>query len=183
MGTQQQVEDGRIDFPDVVVSVSAGVAPERIYATLTDLPTHTTWSGSMIGKKNFGLRSMEAPAGRATVGTEFHSTGADPLGTFTDRSIVTEATSPSVFEFVTEGHLDRRKPGKPANDTRITNRFEIAPDGQGSRITYRAHVTRWTNAPVPLRSRVLGPVVRVVMKHDARRMLRNLATFTEGNHG
>ena len=99
------------------------------------------------------------------------------MGSFRDRSVVTDATSPSVFEFVTEGHLDRKKTGKPANETRITNRFEIAPDGSGSTVTYRAHVTRWTNPPPPLRSRALRPIVRAEMKSDAKRTLRNLATY------
>jgi hypothetical protein len=119
---------------------------------------------------------MEAPAGPATVGTEFHSTGADPLGSFTDRSVVTEATNPSAFEFVTEGHLVRGK-DRLSCDTRITSRFEIDPNGSGSTITYRAHVTKWTNPPGPLRSRALRPVLRIAMKRDARRMLRNLATY------
>ena len=129
MGTKQQLEDGRIDMPDLVVSAAREVPPERIYATLANLSTHTTWAGSMHGKKNFGLRTLEASASPAVVGTEFRSTGADPMGSFTDRSVVTEATSPSVFEFVTEGHLEPKKQGKPACDTRITYRFEIAPAG------------------------------------------------------
>jgi hypothetical protein len=176
MGTLQQDQDGRIDFPDVVVSVNASASPARIYSTLVDLATHMTWSGTMLGKHH-GLRSMEAPATPAKVGTEFHSTGADPMGSFTDRSVVTEATSPSVFEFVTEGHLERRKQRQPPCETRITSRFEIGPDGSGSTITYRAHVTRWTNPPGPLRSRALRPVLRVAMKSDAKRMLRNLSTY------
>jgi hypothetical protein len=176
MGTKQQEQDGRIDFPDVVVSVTASAAPERVYATLIDLSTHLTWSGTMLGKHH-GLRSMEAPPAPAKVGTEFHSTGADPMGSFTDRSVVTEATSPSVFEFVTEGHLERPRQGQPPCETRITSRFEVGPDGSDSRITYRAHVTRWTNPPWPLRSRVLRPLLRVAMKSDAKKMLRNLATY------
>jgi hypothetical protein len=176
MGTHQNVEDGRIDFPDVEVSVDASVPPDRIYATLIDLSTHTTWSGTMLGKHH-GLRSLEAPGSPATVGTEFHSTGADPLGSFTDRSIVTEATPSSAFEFVTEGHLARKKPTQPACETRITNRYEIAPDGSGSTITFRAHVTRWTNPPMPLRARALRPLIRMAMKADAKKTLRNLATF------
>ena len=102
MGTKQRMEDGWIAMPDLVVSRSAGVPPERIYAVLADLSTHTTWAGSMHGKKNFGLRTLEASASPAIVGTEFRSTGDDPMGSFTDRSVVTESTGPSVFEFVTE---------------------------------------------------------------------------------
>ena len=177
MGTKQQVQDGRIDMPDLVVSADASVPPARIYAVLADLSAHTIWAGSMHGKKNFGLRTLEASADPAVVGTEFRSTGDDPMGSFTDRSVVTEATSPSVFEFVTEGHLERRKQRQPPCETRITSRFEIGPDGSGSTITYRAHVTRWTNPPGPLRSRALRPVLRVAMKSDAKRMLRNLSTY------
>ncbi len=177
MGTKQQLEAGRIDMPDLVVSRSASVPPARIYATLTDLSTHTTWAGSMHGKKNFGLRTLEAAADPAVVGTEFHSTGDDPMGSFTDRSVVTEATSPSVFEFVTEGHLEPKKPGKPACDTRITYRFEIAPEGAGSAVTYRVHISKWTNPPVVLRSAALRPIARMATRSYAKRMLRNLTTY------
>lgn len=176
MRTKQQVEEGRIDMPDLVVSASASAPPARIYATLADLSTHTTWAGSMHGKKSYGLRTLEASADPAVVGTEFHSTGDDPIGFFTDRSVVTEATSPSVFEFVTEGHLERKK-GKLACDTRITSRLEISPSGTGSTVTYRAHISRWTNAPAMLRSRALRPVVRVAMRSYAKNMLSNLATY------
>ena len=178
MGTKQQLEDGRIDMPDLVVSRSASVPPARIYSTLADLSTHTTWAGSMHGKKNFGLRTLEASADPAVVGTEFHSTGDDPMGSFTDRSVVTEATSPSVFEFVTEGHLEPKKPGKPACDTRITYRFEIGSKGTGITVTYRLHISKWTNAPAVLRSAALRPIARMVTKIYAKKMLRNLTTYT-----
>jgi hypothetical protein len=177
MPTQQQVEDGRIDIPDLVMSTKASASPERIYATLADLSTHTTWAGSMHGKRNFGLRTLEASADPAIVGTEFRSTGDDPMGSFTDRSVVTEATSPSAFEFVTEGHLEPKKQGKPANDTRITYRFEIVSNGTGSTVTYRVHMTKWTSPPALLRSRVLRPVIRAAMKSYIKKMLRNLTTF------
>jgi uncharacterized protein YndB with AHSA1/START domain len=176
MGTKQQLEGGRIDMPDLVVSQSASVPPDRIFATLTSLSTHTTWAGSMHGKKNFGLRTLEASADPAVVGTEFHSTGDDPMGSFTDRSIVTEATSP-VFEFVTEGHLEPKKRGKPACDTRITYRFEVEPSGAGSTVTYRVHFSKWTNAPVVLRAAALRPIARMATKSYAKKMLRNLAAY------
>jgi len=177
MGTQQEVRDGRIDMADLVVSSGASVMPARIYATLADLSTHTTWAGSMHGKRNFGLRTLEASADPALVGTEFTSTGIDPMGSFTDRSVVTDASSPSVFEFVTEGHLDPKKQGKPACDTRITYRFEIAPSTSGSTITYRVHMSKWTNAPALLRSATLRPIARMAMKSYAKKLLRNLATY------
>lgn len=74
--------------------------------------------------------------------------------------------------------------GQPAKGTCITNRFEIAPDGSGSTVTYRADVTRWTNPPC-LRARArFGCIVRAVMKRDAKPTLRNLAMFaSETGHG
>ena len=176
---QQQgtAQDGRIDLPDLVVSTKAQVAPAGIYGTLADLSTHTIWAGSMHGKKNFGLLTITAPEGPAAVGTEFTSTGIDPMGSFSDRSVVTQATSPSVFEFVTEGDLEPKKKGKPASDTRITYRFEVAGEGAGSAVNYRVHVSRWTNAPSLLRSKVLQPIARIAMKSYAKKMLRNLTTY------
>jgi len=161
----------------ILSSTDASAPPERIYATLADLSTHTTWAGSMHGKKHFGLRSLEASADPAVVGTEFRSTGADPMGSFTDRSVVTEATGPSVFEFVTEGHLEPKKREKPSCDTSITYRFEIAPAGDGSRVTYRVHISKWTDAPAVMRSAALRPIARMAMKSSSKRMLRNLATY------
>ncbi len=177
MTGQQLAEEGRIEFPDLVASVSTAVPSARVYEALAHLENHTVWGGSMHKKKNFGLRTLDAPQGPASVGTEFRSTGDDPMGSFSDRSVVTESTSPSLFEFVTEGHLEPKGKGKAASDTRITHRFEIAGNGSGSTITYRAHLSRWTNAPSVLRSRALRPVAHLVLKSYARKMLRNLTTF------
>jgi polyketide cyclase/dehydrase/lipid transport protein len=177
MNRQDIAEDGRIDMPDVSVSARSSVSAERIFRTLADLSTHTTWAGSMHQKKSFGLLSLEAPTGRAVVGTEFHSTGIDPMGSFSDRSVVTGSTGPSVFEFVTEGHLDPKKKGRPASDTRITYRFEIAGAGTGSTVRYRVHLSRWTNAPLMLRSRLLRPLARAAMKSYAKKLLGNLAIY------
>jgi len=177
MRSKQQVQDGRSDLPDLVVSASASVPPERIYATLADLSTHTTWAGTMHNKKNFGLRALEAAGGLAVVGTEFRSRGDDPMGTFTDRSVVTEATNPSVFEFVTEGHLEPKKQGKAACDTRITYRFDIASVGAGSTVAYRVHISKWTDPPAMLRSALLRPIARMVTKSYSKKMLRNLTTY------
>ena len=167
--------NGRIELPDTVVSVSNdGVSAEKVYGALADLSRHTVWGGSMHKKKNYGLISMDAPAGPATVGTEFRSTGADPMGSFTDRSVVTEATRPSLFEYVTEGHLDPKKKSKPACDTTITHRFEVGEQGNGCVVTYRGHVARWTNPPTPLTSGLIRPVVRMIMNSYSKKMLRNL---------
>jgi hypothetical protein len=78
---------------------------------------------------------------------------------------------------VTEGHPEPKKPGKPACDTRISYRFEIVPEGSGSTVTYRLHISKWTNAPAVLRSAALRPIARMATKSYAKKMLRNLATY------
>jgi hypothetical protein len=177
MSKQSVAEDGRIEMADLTVSARANVEPERLYRTLADLSTHTTWAGSMHRKKNFGLLTIDAPVAPAVVGTEFHSTGVDPMGSFSDRSVVTEATEPSAFEFVTEGHLEPKKKGKPASETRITYRFDIVAQDAGSTVDYRVHLSQWTNAPVLLRSKILRPIARSAMKSYAKKLLGNLTTY------
>ena len=81
---------------------------EAVYDTLADLRSHFEWGGERQGKKT-RLLSIEAPEGPAVAGTEFETTGADPMGAFADRSVVTEASRPRAFEFVTEARLTTKK--------------------------------------------------------------------------
>ena len=168
-------QDGRIDIPDSAVSVSSKTAsPERVYAALADLNRHSVWGSTNAQKKNYGLTSISAPAGTAEVGTEFSSTGIDPMGTFADHSVVTEATRPMLFEYVTEGHLKPKKSGKPGSDTTITHRYEIKESGEGCTVTYRSHISRWTNAPRIMTARLMRPVVKAAMTSTTKRSLRSL---------
>ncbi|MEX1047616.1 MAG: SRPBCC family protein [Actinomycetota bacterium] len=173
-------DNGRIELADIAASVTSGASSERVYDTLADLSTHTAWGGTMHKKKNFGLRSLDGPAGPATVGTEFKSTGIDPMGSFSDGSVVTEASRPSVFEWVTEGRLSPKKKGKPVNETTITHRFEISRQGGGCTVAYKGHVSRWTNAPSMLTAPVIGKIAAMMAASYAKKMLRNLATVAEG---
>ncbi len=100
-----------------------------VYDLLADVRTHLEWAGAKQPKENFRLLTIEAPEGPASVGTEFRSTGADPGGRFADSSVVTEASRPSVFEFVTEAHLTTRK-GKVVEWTNI-HRYELAERAEG----------------------------------------------------
>lgn len=172
---QSSKETGRIDIPDTVVSISTQeVSAEQVYGALADLSRHQVWGGSMHKKKNFGLTSLDAPAGAASVGTEFKSSGLDPMGRFSDRSVVTEATRPKLFEYVTEGHLTPKKTGKHACDTTITHRFEIEETGEGCVVTSRDHVARWTNPPGMLTSKLMRPLVRMIVSGLSKRTLKNL---------
>jgi uncharacterized protein YndB with AHSA1/START domain len=156
---------------------------EIVYETLADLRTHAEWGGAGQ-KKNTRIVSIDAPEGPAQVGTEFSSRGKDPMGDFSDRSVVTEATPPKVFEFVTEAHLDTKK-GKSA-DLTLVHRYELETSNARCRILYTGRTTRISemfgmlglfNVPV-LRSLGLKASSGV-----AKRGLANLAKLAEERAG
>lgn len=108
--------------------------PETLYDSLADLSTHTTWGGAKQWY-NFRLLSLEAPAGPATVGTSFTSTGTIPMSLrrFEDHSKVTVALRPRAFEFVTDAAVRR---GKRSMAATYRHRYEIASVLDGSEVTY-----------------------------------------------
>jgi hypothetical protein len=110
-----------------------------VYDLLADLHSHLEWAGEMQSSA-FRLTSLDAPAGAATPGTRFTSTGSIPMSghSWHDRSMVTEATRSSIFELLTDAH---------AGDTvaRYRHRYEIVPSSAGSRVTYtmtQEHIER-----------------------------------------
>ena len=113
--------------------VERSAAPaEIVYDLLADLRSHAEWGGRRQRSKKFRLTSIEAPPGPAGVGTEFGSTGVDPSGRFTDSSVVTEATRPAVFEFVTEARLQPKR-GEVLEWTNV-HRYEISPRAEGCEV-------------------------------------------------
>ena len=110
-----------------------------VYELLSDLRSHAVWAGERQ-KKTTRLLSVEAPQGPAVVGTEFHTTGADPMGSFSDRSVVTEAVPSRSFEFVTEAHLQTKR--EKGIDWTNVHRYELTPEGEGCRIAYTIRITR-----------------------------------------
>ena len=127
------------------VEVTSQASPDAVYATLADLRTHLEWAGSRASK-TARMLTMEAPAGAATVGIEFFSTGSDPMGVFADQSVVTEAVPGRVFEFVTEARQVPKRGGEPVEWT-LVHRYEIAPHDDGSRISYTVRITRVSRLP------------------------------------
>jgi hypothetical protein len=103
------------------------------------------------------------------VGTEFRTTGSDgKVARWSDRSVVTEATRPEVFEFVTEGRREGKPGSRPWLLTAV-HRYVIAPEGEGCRVTYTEDLTRLDGAPWVLRSRVVSPLVfRISAKYMRR---------------
>lgn len=168
---------------EVRVVRESRASAEQVFDVLADLRSHLSWAGERQ-RGTTRLLTLEAPEGPATVGTEFATTGADPMGAFTDRSVVTEATRPSAFEFVTEARLVTKR-GKVADWTNV-HRYELTPSAGGCRITYTIRIARISSLPGVLalfNVRPLSAVVRKASRGVFRRGLSNLAKVAEERVG
>ena len=161
-------------------SVTSTAPPEVVFETVADLRNHLDWSGERASSETFKLLSMEAPDGAAAVGTTFTSSGAADNGTFHDRSVVTEATRPRTFVIETDAHLDRKR-GKPW-DAHFIHRYDVAPEGDGSRITYTETIERVNYVPYWLQP-VIRSVFTVYVNRADRKQLENLARLAEERSG
>jgi hypothetical protein len=163
---------------------SSRAPAEAVYDLLADIDSHLEWAGRMQPKKTYRLLSIEGPEGPASVGTEFTSTGADALGTFADTSVVTEASRPLAFEFVTEARLSVKR-GRVAEWTSV-HRYEIVPLGDGCRVSYTIRTVRISTLPSALAMfnvPVLRSVLMKVARSNVRRGVRNLARLAEQRAG
>ncbi len=163
----------------ISVTERSAAAPAVVYDLLADLPSHAVWGGERQSKTT-RLLSIEAPVGAAVVGTEFDTTGADPMGTFSDRSVVTTADRPTMFEFVTEASLITKK-GARADWTNV-HRYELAPRDGGCDIRYLLRIVRISGLPGMLRIFNVPVLSRAAMKAGAsvaRRGVTNLARMAE----
>ena len=147
---------------------SCRVPAEVVYDLLADLQNHLEWAGQRQHETK-RLLTLEAPPGPAGVGVEFLTTGSDAkVARWSDRSVVTEATRPEVFEFVTEGRRDG-KPGRQPWLSTAVHRYEIAPEADGCHVTYTEDLTRLDGAPWILRT---PGVSRIVFRVSAKYMRR-----------
>ncbi|MFN8234095.1 MAG: SRPBCC family protein [Actinomycetota bacterium] len=149
----------------VTVERRTAASADAVYDVLSDPSTHASWGG-VPPKGKVGLVSIEAPAGEAMVGTEWTSTGLDPMGRFADRSVVTQAVRPSLFEFVTEARLTTKK-GEVADWTNV-NRYELRSDGDGCAIAYTLRVVRISALPGMLRVFNLPGLSALAVKASTR---------------
>jgi hypothetical protein len=164
----------------VVVEEPCAAPAEVVYDVLADLSSHLIWGGEHQKKGRPRLTAVDAPAGRATVGTEFTSVGSDVMGEFQDRSVVTQASRPELFEFATDATLTTKKGREP--QWTVVHRYELTPDGDGCRISYRVRVARISDLPGPLKSFNVPGLSAIAVKASAageRRGLRNLARLAE----
>jgi polyketide cyclase/dehydrase/lipid transport protein len=161
-------------------SVRSEAPPGAVFDTITDLRAHLEWSGERAADDGFKLLELDAPPGRAVVGIEFTSTGANFNGTFHDRSVISAADRPRLFVIDTDAHLDR-KHGKPW-DVHFEHRYDVERDGEGSRITYTETISRLNYVPYWLRW-WMRPISRAVIDRADRKQLQNLAQLAEQRSG
>lgn len=154
--------------------------PEAVYDVVADLRSHLAWGGAEQ-RSVFRLLSLDAPAGPATVGTSFTSTGAMPMSVrrWSDQSTVTVAERPGFFEFVTHATLHSSRRSMEAT---YRHRYEIAAAPGGSEVRY---TFTQLNASNPLLRWAL-PVVRTMTWRMgtpflASRGFRNLLATAERN--
>lgn len=152
--------------------------PEAVYDLLADLHSHMEWAGRRQ-RETTRLLTLEAPPGPATVGTEFFSTGSDgKVARWSDRSVVTEATRPEVFEFVTEGQREG-KPGRRPWLATAVHRYEIAREGGGCRVTCTQDLTRFAGAPGILYAPGISRLLFWISAKYMRRGFDNLLALAE----
>lgn len=167
----------------VRVEEASSASPASVYQVLADLRSHEIWAGERQ-KSTTRLLSIEAPSGLAMVGTEFETTGMDPMGDFADRSVVTEAVPGKAFEFVTEAHLTTKK-GDAVDWTNV-HRFELSSDGAGTRISYTIRIVRISRFVGMLGLFKVPGLRGLALKASggvAKRGVRNLARFAEERAG
>ena len=167
----------------VTVSEETTAPPVAVYDLLADLSTHIEWGGSWHPSRTQRLQSMEAPAGPATVGVEFWSVGTTTGGSWHDRSTVTAATRPEVFEFVTDGTLRDRED----NDRMLlhaVHRYEIARTEGGAAITYLLSASLTVQAPPgDMHPRLPAVIFNLLVPTVIERGTKNLAKMAEQRAG
>jgi hypothetical protein len=164
--------------PVLAFEGTCGAPAGTVYDLLVDLQSHLEWAGQRQGETT-RLLTMDAPSGLATVGTEFFTTGSDgKVARWSDRSVVTEATRPQVFEFVTEGRR-RGKPGTQAWLCTAVHRYEITPIGEGCRVTYAQQLTRLEGAPRIMLTPGISRLVFMISAKYMRRGFEGLLAMAE----
>jgi hypothetical protein len=167
----------------VTVSEACDASPEAVYDVLSDLNTHMEWGGSWHPSRTQRLQSMEAPEGPATVGVEFWSVGSTNAGSWHDRSTITAATRPRLFEFVTNGRL-RDREDLDRMFLEAIHRYEITPEAAGSRVTYFLSATLSLQAPPgDMHPRLPAVIFGLIVPAVIERGTKNLVTMAEQRAG
>jgi hypothetical protein len=157
-------------------STTSRASPEDVYDVISDMRAHLEWSGERASDQTFKLLSLQAPDGPASVGTTFASTGANFNGTFHDRSVVTQASRPTVFVIETDARLERKR-GKTWH-VHFSHRYDIEPHTDGARIVYTETIHRVNYVPYWLRAWA-RPLFTPLVNRADKKQLENLARLAE----
>jgi len=156
--------------------------PDVVYDFLADLGTHMTWGGKQQ-TSDFRLLSLEAPAGSASTGTTFTSTGSIPMSSrrWEDRSKVTAAERPNTFEFVTTATA---RGSRRSMEATYRHRYEIAAASGGSKVSYSMTQLAISNPLLRLGLPVVKTLTwRLGIPLMAGRGFRNLVASAEQRAG
>jgi hypothetical protein len=163
---------------DMVLAARSDAPTSAVYDVLADLSTHMDWAGTRQ-YRSFRLLSLDG-SGPVETGTVFTSVGTMPMARsrWQNRNVVAEARPPEVLEFHTEAVVTWRS-GK-RTEARYEHRYEIEPDGTGSRVTYRLRQTAISNPPLRMRLPIMRTMThRVMIPRFCRRGFRNLLRSAE----
>jgi len=157
-------------------TVTSSASPQALYDAIADVSSHLSWGGPGSASKGNALISLDAPAGLATTGTTFTSTGKAGKDTFHDRSTVVTATPGRRFTFTTEARLERQR--KQAWLVTFTHDFQLSPAPGGSTLAYSCAVRPTNYLPYWLHP-AMKPMTRLVMQRIIRRNIGTLARLAE----
>jgi len=157
-------------------SVTSTAAPEAVFDVIADLRNHLIWSGERAESDGFKMLTLDAPEGLTTVGTTFTSSGSAGKDTFHDRSVVTEVSRPRTFVIETDAHLERRN--AETWEAHFSHRYDVLPEGSGSRIVYTETIERVNYLPYWLKPGI-RTIFRPFVNRADRKQLRNLSRLAE----
>ena len=163
---------------EMVLEEHCDASPAAVYAVLADLSTHLDWGGRRQ-RRSFRLTSLQS-SGQMRVGTEFNSVGSMPMTRvrWEDHSVVVQADPAAVVEFHTDGVAVW--PTGRRTEVRWEHRYQIDPDGTGSRVAYRLRLASITNAPLRMRAPVMRTLTqRVMIPYLCQRGFANLLRAAE----
>lgn len=164
---------------EVTVAEVCRASAEVVYDLLADLEKHMEWGGSWHPTRTQRLQSMDAPPGAATVGVEFSSVGSASAGSWHDRSVVTAAYRPSLFEFETVG-TQRDARGFDRMSLRAIHRYTLTPFEEGTKVSYSMTANLVANgAPGDEHPRLPMVIFNVVVPAVIERGIRNLVGMAE----
>ena len=167
----------------IAAEASGRASVEQVYDVLR-ISGRTRPGPASARRRADGCSRSRRLRGRHRSGRSSQPPGRTPWVGSPIAAVVTEATRPSAFEFVTEAHLQTKK-GKVADWTNV-HRYELTPTSEGCRVVYTIRVTRISSLPGMLglfNAPVLSGLARKAAAGVGRRGVRNLVALAEERAG